>query len=150
MNQNHQYLFKMATISTHTVLKSLWPPINPSMEIPNTSTGKSAAAFRRDHFKFSILGCLLLASHLLKIGPQFVKGFRSELAEGQSEVEMKSGTFVSCHCWVVCALCAGAESCWKLQFCPRKRMLQEETSQYWKFKVVSLEGSCKFSSWCVV
>ena len=35
-------------------------------------------------------------------------------------MEMKSGTFVSYHYWVVCALCAGAESlklhgrgCWK-------------------------------------
>ena len=30
-------------------------------------------------------------------------------------MEIKSETFVSCHCWVVPALCAGAESCWKLQ-----------------------------------
>ena len=30
---------------------------------------------------------------------------------------MKSGTFVSCHCWVDRALCAGSESFWKLQFC---------------------------------
>ena len=44
--------------------------------------------------------------------------------------------------------CALGLSCWKLQFCPWK-VLQEETSQYWKFKAVSLEGCCRFSSWCV-
>ena len=27
--------------------------------------------------------------------------------------------------------------------------LQKETSQYWHFKAVSSEGSCRFSSWCV-
>ena len=27
--------------------------------------------------------------------------------------------------------------------------LQVETSQYWKFKAVPSEGSCRFSSWCV-
>ena len=31
-----------------------------SIELRNTSTGKSAAAFRRDRFKLSILGCLFL------------------------------------------------------------------------------------------
>ena len=47
-----------------------WPPItcikslslcgHPSIELLNTSTGNSAAAFRRDRFKLSILGCLFL------------------------------------------------------------------------------------------
>ena len=111
-----------------------------STKLCNISTGKSAAAFRRNHFKLSIMGCLYLQviswslDHIL-----WSKGFRSGLAKGQSEVEMKSGTFVSCHCWVVRALCVGAESCWKLQFCPWKRVLLEETSQYWKLKSVSAD-----------
>ena len=46
----------MATISTHIALKSLWP----SIELCNTSDGKSAAAFQRDSFKLSILGGLFL------------------------------------------------------------------------------------------
>ena len=56
MNQNHS--------------SSKWPPLartqsvslygHSSIELPNTSTGKSAAAFRRDRFKLSILGCLFL------------------------------------------------------------------------------------------
>ena len=32
----------------------------PSIELRNTSTGKSSAAFRRDRFKLSILGCFFL------------------------------------------------------------------------------------------
>ena len=53
---------------------SKWPPLSrtqslklccrPSIELRNTLTGKSAAAFRRDNFKLSILGCLFL-QHLL-------------------------------------------------------------------------------------
>ena len=57
MNQNHIDLIKMDTISTHTVLKSC---VHSSIEFCNTSTGKSAAAFRKDRFKLSILGCLFL------------------------------------------------------------------------------------------
>ena len=50
-------------------------------------------------------------------------------------MEMKSRTFASCHCWVVHALCAGAESCWELQFCPWKRVLQEESIESLKRSV---------------
>ena len=62
MNQNRKQLFKMVTFITHTVLKSLW---HPSIELRNISTGKSAAAFRRDCFKLSILGCLFLRHPIL-------------------------------------------------------------------------------------
>ena len=53
-----QKLFKMTTISTYTLSISLCG--HPSIESRNTSTGKSEAAFRRDHFKLSILGSLFL------------------------------------------------------------------------------------------
>ena len=49
---------------------SKWPPLartkslslcgHSSIELCNTSTGKPVAAFRRDRFKLSILGCLFL------------------------------------------------------------------------------------------
>ena len=47
---------------------SKWPPLAHTqsvslcdqIELHNTSTGKSAAAFRRNRFKLSILGCLFL------------------------------------------------------------------------------------------
>ena len=57
MNQNRNQLFKMATISMHRVLSLCG---HSSIELRNTSIGKSAAAFRRDRFKLSILGCLFL------------------------------------------------------------------------------------------
>ena len=61
MYQNRKQLFQMVTISTHTDLKTCG---HSSIELHNTSTGKSAAAFRRDDFKLSILGCLFLQSPL--------------------------------------------------------------------------------------
>ena len=45
----------MATISTHTQSLSLCG--HPSIELHNTSTRKSAAAFRRDRLKLSLSGC---------------------------------------------------------------------------------------------
>ena len=92
--------------SAHTRSLSLCGHI--SIELRNKSTGKSAATFRRDCFILSILECVYLQAiswsldHNLKS-----KGFWSEFAEGQSEVETKSGIFASCHCWVVSALCVG-------------------------------------------
>ena len=124
----------MAIISTHTQSLNLCG--HSSIELRNTSIGKSAATFRRDRFKLSILICLFLQAISWSLNHSlYSKGFRSELAEGQSEVEMKSGTFVSCHRWVVrtlCAgVCAGAESCWKLHVhgrrCFKKRHLSIES-----------------------
>ena len=53
---------------------SKWPPIactqslslcgHSSIESYNTSAGKSAAAFRTNHFKLSIVGCLFLQHSL--------------------------------------------------------------------------------------
>ena len=104
---------------------SKWPPLactqflsvcgHPSIELCNTATGKSAAAFGTDHSKLSIWGYLYLQAISWSLDLNlYSKGFRSRLAEGQSEVEMKSGTFVSSHWWVVRTLCGGAESCRKL------------------------------------
>ena len=53
----------MATISKHTQSLSLCG--QSSIKLCNTSTGKSAAAFRRDRFKLSMLGCLVLQHSLL-------------------------------------------------------------------------------------
>ena len=47
----------MATYSMHAILSLCG---HSSIELCNTLTGKSAAAFRRERFKRSILGCLLL------------------------------------------------------------------------------------------
>ena len=61
---------------------SKWPPFahteslslygHSSIELCNTSSGKSAAAFQRGRFKAFNIGMSLFASHLLKLGPQFV------------------------------------------------------------------------------
>ena len=61
-----------------------------SIELLSTSTWKSAAAFRRDCFKRSILGYLFLQAISWSLDHDlYPKGFRSGLAEGQSEVSLE-------------------------------------------------------------
>ena len=48
------------------------PRSHSSIELHNTSTGKYAAAFRRDRFKLSILGCLYLQAISWSFGPEFL------------------------------------------------------------------------------
>ena len=64
----------MATISTHKVL-SLSLCGHPSIELSNTSTGKSAASFLTDCFKLSISGCLFLQHPLPWTDLEFPAGF---------------------------------------------------------------------------
>ena len=45
---------------------------HPSIKLRNTSTGKPAAAFRRDPFKHSILGYVYLQAISWSFGPQFL------------------------------------------------------------------------------
>ena len=66
----YRYFNILITWATWMYYESKWPPLactqslnhcgHPSIKLCNTSTGKSAAAFWRDRFKLSILGCLLL------------------------------------------------------------------------------------------
>ena len=139
---------------------SKWPPlartqslrlcVHSSIELHNTSTGKSAAAFWRDRFKLSILGCLFLQHPL-----------------PWTELELPSGLSPSTQGTdnpsVAGDKCSGLQLHFRLAFCKSGSKphglqivvqasgddLQVETSQYWKFKAVSLVGSCRFSSWCV-
>ena len=58
-------------------------------------------------------------------------GLGPGLCRGQSSVLMKAGVFLCSHFWVVLALWAGAESCWKTPSGPLKRiMLKGFTSPY--------------------
>ena len=51
------------------------------------------------------------------------RGLRSGLREGQSLALIKAGMCLRSHSWVVFALWAGAESCWKTHFWPLKRVV---------------------------
>ena len=121
---------------------------HPSIKLRNTSTGKPAAAFRRDRFKHSILGYVYLQAISWSFGPQFLH--QGGLGLGLQKANLKWRwspeyfTPSTAGLSVPCVLeLSPAENC------PWKRVLQEEISQYWKFKAVSLEGSCRFSSWCI-
>ena len=116
-----------------------------SIELRNTSTGKSTSAFRRDCFKLSILQDPLQRTKLeLPIGLKTsTQGMDKPAVAGNK--------------------CSGLDLHFRLAFCksgPKPLGLQivaqasgdgmqEETSQYSKLKAVSSEGSCRFSSWCV-
>jgi len=50
-------------------------------------------------------------------------GLRSGLPDGQSSALMKAVAFLCCHSWVILALWAGAESCWKTPFWLLKRIV---------------------------
>ena len=79
----------------------------------------------------------LSASHVLQNSHSLKsRGLRSGLPEGQSSALIKAGTILHSHSWVVLALWAGAESCWKTHF--------------WPMKTVVLRGfttPCSTSSW---
>jgi hypothetical protein len=77
----------------------------------------------------------LLASHVLQNSPQFIVwGLRSGLPEGQSSALINAGTCLRSHSWVVLALWAGDESCWKAYFWTLKRfVLRGFTTPYSTF-----------------
>ena len=81
----------------------------------------------------------LLASHVLQNSPQFiVQGLRSGLPEGQSSALINAETCLRSYSWVVLALWAGVEFCWKTHF--------------WPLKTIVLRGfttPCSKSSWYI-
>ena len=135
---NRKQIFKMATISTHTVLKCLWRLNYATHQLENLQLPSEETAL---NFQYWDVSTRKPSPEVLDHNLQS-KGFRSRLTEGQSEMEMRSGTFVSCHCRIVCALCAGAESCCKFQFRPWKGVLHEETSLFGRqLQIFQLMGS---------
>ena len=139
---------------------SKWPPLActqssrlcgySSVELRNTSTGKPAAAFRKDRFKLWILGCLFLQHPLT-------------WTELELPAELSPNTQGTDNPAVAGDKCSGLDLHFRLIFFKSGPKplglqivvqvsgdgLQVETSQYWKIKAVSSEGSCRFSSWCV-
>ena len=139
---------------------SKWPPLactqslslcgHSSVELRNISTGKSAAVFRRDTFNLSILGCLYLQHHL----PWTELKLPAALSPSTQGTDKPA---------VAGDKCSGRHLHFRLAFCksgpkplgpqiviqPSGDCLQGDTCQYWKFKLISSEGSCRFSSWCV-
>ena len=79
---------------------------------------------------------MLLACHVLQtIHSLLSRGLRSALPERQFLALMKARRFLCSHSWVVLALWAGAESCWKTHSWPLKDMLRRFTTL------------CSMSSW---
>ena len=123
----------------------------PPIELHNPSSGKSVAAFRRDRFKLWILGCLFLQHPLPWTELELPAGL-SPSTQGTDNPAVAGDK------------CSGLHLHFRLAFCKFRPKplgqqivvqasgdgLQVETSQYWKFKTVSFEGSFRFSSWCVV
>ena len=138
---------------------SKWPPIartqslclcgQSSIELRNTSTGKSAAAFRRDRFKLSILWCLYLQHPLPWTELELPAGL-SPSTQGTDNPAVAGDKCSGIHFKLV--FCKSGPKPLELQIVVQASGdgLQVETSQYWKFKAVSSEGSCRFSSWYVV
>ena len=118
-----------------------------AIELRNTSTGKSAAAFRRDRFKLSIFGCLFFQHPLPWTELEFPAG-------------LSSSTQTSDNPAVAGDKCSGLHLHFRLAFCKSRlglqivvqssgNVLQIETSPYLKFKAISSDGSCRYSSWWV-
>ena len=81
--------------------------------------------------------CFWQAMFFLQNNPQFtVLGLRSRLPEGQFSALIKARRFLRRHSWVVLALWAVAESCWKTRSSPLKR-----------FVLRGFTTPCSMSSW---
>ena len=140
---------------------SKWPPLahtqslslcgHPSIGLCNTQTGKSAAAFRRDCFKLSTLGCLFLQHPLPWTELELPAGL-SPSTQGTDNPAVAGDKCSRLHLHFRLAFCKSVHKPLGLQIVVQASGygLQVEISQYWKFKAVSSEGSCRFSSWCVV
>ena len=139
---------------------SKWPHISytqslslcghSSIELCNTSTGKSAAAFRRDRFKLSTLGCLYLQPlfHGENWSFQHVSASAHKARTTQQWPETNVPDFISTSDWPSASPDLNPLD-YKLWSKASGDGLQVDTSQYWKFKAISSEGSCRFSCWCV-
>ena len=134
---------------------SKWPPIartqslslcgHLTIELCNTSTGKSAAAYQRDHFRLSILGCLYLQHPL----PWTELELSAGLSPCTQDIDNPAVAGDKCsglHLHFRLAFCKSGPKPFGQQIVVQASgdSLQVETSKYWKFKVVSSEGSCRF------
>ena len=121
-----------------------------SIELCNISTGKSAAAFQRNRFKLSILGCLYLQQPLPWTELELPAGL-SPSTQGTDNPAVARDKCSGLHLHFRLAFCKSRPTLLGLQIVVNAwgDGLQVEISQYWKFKAVSSEGSCRFSSWCV-
>ena len=122
-----------------------------STELRNTSTGKSAAAFRRDRVKLSILGCLFLQHPLPWSELELPVGL-SPSTQGTDNPVVAGDKCSELHLHFRLAFCNTGPKPLGLQIVVQASGddgLQVETSQYWKFKAVFSEVCCRFSSWCV-
>ena len=137
----------MVTISTHTILKSMWSPIN---WITQQINWKSAAAFGRDRFKLSVLGCLFLQQPLTRTELVLPAGLSSS-TQGADNPAVAGDKCSKLHLHFRLAFCKSGPKPLGLKIVVQSSgdALQVETSQYWKFKAISSEGSCRFQSWCV-
>ena len=135
---------------------SNWPPLartlplslsgRSSIELCNTSTGKFAAVFLRDCFELSMLGSLFLQHLLPQTELELPAGLNPSTQGTRQPSSCKRQRFRTSS-----PLQVGLLQALGLQIVVQASGdgLQVETSQYWKFKVVYSEGSCRFSTWCV-
>ena len=139
--------YKMAPLA---LTQSLSLCGHPSVELHNTSTGKYATAFHRDHFKLSILEYLLLQHPLPWIELELPAGL-SPSTQGTDNPAGAGDKCSGLHLHFRLAFCKSGPKPLGLKLWSKASGdgLQLETSKYWKLKAVSLEGSCRFSSWCI-
>ena len=128
--------------------KSLSPFRRSWIEFRNTSAGKSAAAFRWDHFKLSILGCLFSQHPLPWTDLELPLGLGPS-TQGTDNPAVAGDKFPGLKLHFRLPFCKFRPKSLGLQIMVQAwgDYLQVETSQYWNFKVVPSEDSCRFSSW---
>ena len=142
-----QIVNQMATISMRTDLKSSWPLIN---WITQPINWKICSCLPKWLFKLSILGCLFLQHPLPWTELELPAGLRSS-TQGMDNPAVAGDKCSGLHLHFRLAFWKSGHKPLILQIAVQASGdgLQVETSQYWKFKAVSSEGSCRFSNWCV-
>ena len=120
---------------------SKWPPLaltqslrlcgHPPSKLRNTSTGKSAAACRRDRFKHSILGCLFLQHPLPWTQLELPAGLRPS-TQGMDNPAVAGDKCFRLHLHFRLAFCKSRPKPLGLQIVVQASGdgLQVETSQY--------------------
>ena len=121
-----------------------------SVELCNTSTGKSAAAFWRDCFKLSLLGCLFLQQPLPWTELELPAGL-SPNTQGTNNPAVAEDKCSGLHLHFRLAFCKSEPKLLGLKIVVQSSGdgFEKETSQYWKFKAVCPEGWCRFTNWRV-
>ena len=155
-NESYIIICRLNLFNKMKNIYSKWPPLartqslnlssRSSFELCNTSTRKSAAAFQRDRFK------LLILQHPLPWTELELPAGLSSRTQGTDNPAVAGDKYSGFHFHFILAFCKSRPNPLGLQIVVQAsgNGLQEETSQYWKFKAVSSGGSCRFSSWCVV